>query len=117
MIAFAVRRVQRNEWKNVDIQLMDITQEYYPEKFDLLVTRTVLMHIAPEDIRATAFNISQMSDNLIIFEYFEPYGVKPLAKHNWLHDYVKIFQELKYTVKDTYERPDMPQMLFNFVRN
>ncbi len=114
MLEYSRRRVERHNLP-IELKLQDITKGFVDEKFDLAVTRTVLMHIHPDDIYAAAKNISQMSDQLLFFEYWEE-SYKHLAPHNWLHDYVKIFTGLGYHLEESYSRMDMPQTLFLFKR-
>ena len=115
MIAESQKRVDRHQW-NIELRHLDITKGYLPEKFDLLITRTVLMHIHPDDIEAACRNVSMMSDNLFIFEYWDDFARKKLAPHNWLHDYNGLFNPLGYDTVEAYRRPDQPQVLFHFNR-
>ena len=115
MLEYAKLRVERHGL-SVELRHLDITRESIAEKFDVALTRTVLMHIRPEDIGKAALNVSLMSDRLLLFEYWEPIQTKPLASHNWLHDYVEVFTGLGYRLSDSYSRSDMPQVLFVFER-
>jgi SAM-dependent methyltransferase len=115
MLEYARRRVERHGL-NVELRHLDITKSHLEEKFDIALTRTVLMHIRPGDIKKAALNVSLMSDRLLLFEYWEPIQTKPLASHNWLHGYVEVFTGLGYRLSDSYGRSDMPQVLFMFER-
>ncbi len=115
MIEESQRRIDRHNY-NIELFHLDITKGYLEEKFDLLITRTVLMHIHQDDIEAACRNISEMSDELYIFEYWEDYTLKKLSPHNWLHDYNGLFNALGYETVETYRRPDQPQVLFHFNR-
>jgi len=114
MVEESKKRVKRHRY-NVEVFHQDITKGHLDERFDAVVTRTVLMHIHPDDIMAACRNVAAMSDRLLIFEYWEPIA-KPLAPHNWLHDYNTLFNSLGYTTVEAYRRPDQPQMLFHFQR-
>jgi hypothetical protein len=116
MLKRSARRIQRHNY-NIELILLDVTEGHLEEKFDVLITRTVLMHIHPDDIEEACKNVSMMSDHLLIFEYWEerePRG--GLAPHNWLHDYQGLFTELDYELVEAYKRPDLRQVLFNFKR-
>jgi SAM-dependent methyltransferase len=115
MLKRSARRIQRHNY-NIELFLLDVTEGHLEEKFDVLITRTVLMHIHPDDIEAACRNVSEMSDHLLIFEYWEERDPGNLAPHNWLHDYYGLFEELGYEVVEAYKRPDLRQVLFNFKR-
>lgn len=122
MLERSATRIKRHGYENIILQQMDITQalplplEGAPHKFDLALTRTVLMHIAPETIVAACRNMTLLSDRVLAFEYFNPDPPK-LAFHNWNHDYVKIFYDLGYNCAEVYQRPDeVDQVLFIFER-
>ena len=115
MIRESQRRIDRHNY-NIELFHLDVTEGHLKEKFDLLITRTVLMHIHPDDIEAACENVAQMSDRLYIFEYSEELLVKKLAPHNWLHDYQALFNNLGYETVEAYVRGDQPQVLFHFKR-
>jgi SAM-dependent methyltransferase len=114
MLEYAQRRVDRHNL-HIELRNMDITSEYVDEKFDIALTRTVLMHIHPDQIKAAARNIGMMSDRLLLFEYWEDQD-RILSRHNWLHDYVGLFTDLGYRLADSYSRSDVSQVLFMFER-
>jgi SAM-dependent methyltransferase len=114
MLEYASRRVERHAL-HIELKRLDITRDYLAEKFDVALTRTVLMHIHPSQIEAAAANISAMSERLLLFEYWEAQHRK-LSNHNWLHDYVGIFEDLGYRLADSYNRSDIQQVLFEFER-
>jgi len=74
------------------------------------------MHIPPEHFDRACYHVSLMSNELLIFEYWEQYVQKKLDWHNWKHDYMGIFTKLGYTVKDCFPRPDIKQVLYHFVK-
>lgn len=115
MLEYAQRRVERHGL-GIELLHLDIVKESLAEKFDVALTRTVLMHIKPEDIQAAVQNVAKMSDCLLLFEYWEPRQIRVTAPHNWLHDYVGLFTDLDYHLEDSYERSDIPQVLFTFKR-
>ena len=80
---------------NVEIRNFDIRDAaFIGESFDLILTRQVLMHIKPEDIKKTVDGlIGICKKNILIHEYF---GASPtLAPHNFRHDYPTLFSKLK----------------------
>jgi len=115
MLEYSKRRVERHSLP-IELKHLDIVKESLAEKFDVALTRTVLMHIHPDDIEAAARNVAEMSDRLLLFEYWETKQIRVTAPHNWLHDYVGLFTDLGYRLEDSYARSDMPQVLFTFKR-
>ena len=115
MIEESTRRVKRHRY-NIELFHLDITKGHLEEKFDVLLTRTCLMHIHSDDIEDACRNVAEMSDKLLIFEYWEEHLLRELAPHNWLHDYVGLFTGLGYDVEEAYQRPDLRQILFHFKR-
>jgi hypothetical protein len=115
MLDRAERRVQRHGYQ-IELVHLDVTENHLTEKFDLLVTRTMLMHVQPDKLDDAAYHISKMSCRLLLFEYWQQYVTKKLAWHNWRHDYLQVFTRLGYNLRDAYHRPDLPQILFHFER-
>lgn len=133
MLERAHRRVERHGWKNVELIEQDLTKRHLDEKFELLIGRTVLMHIDPDHIEKAVENCIAMSDTIMILELWEetegnnpellrpslgqwtPAGRK-LASHNWIHDYHGLFESKGYRTMEAYRRPDLPQVLFVFKR-
>jgi len=119
MLNRSYARIDRHGYTNIELKQMDITKEWVSERFDLALTRTVLMHIPPDTVAKAAENMTEMSDSLLVMEYFnpDPEATKRLAPHNWHHSYPTIFENLGYHVEETYDRPDgLPQILFHFVK-
>jgi len=81
-------------------------QDIHPNRtYDLVLASEVLMHITPEEIKGVIKQMLEMAEKYVInIDYWEPEESKELAKHNFLHDYVKIYSELGYTVLK-YELP------------
>lgn len=119
MMEFARAKIDNWNLDNIELKFFHLGLEKWDpsnERFDLALTRTVLMHIPPKQIMQAAENLTKMSDNLIIFEYYDNTIHDKLAFHNWLHDYIEIFKSFNYTLKGAYQRPDMRQTLFRFVK-
>lgn len=115
MLTRSKKRIQRHEYINIELKQLDITKQHVNEQFDILLTRTLLMHIPPNTVKLAAENITQMSRQLLIFEFYQPDRLEPLAPHNWHHNYPIIFMKLGYKVVEWYDRPDgLPQILFYF---
>jgi len=112
MVKQSRKRVGRHKY-NVEVFHQDITKGHLDERFDLVLTRTVLMHIHPDDIMAACANVAAMGDNLFIFEYWEE-REPVLAVHNWLHQYEELFHALGYVTVSKYKRPDHAQILYHF---
>jgi hypothetical protein len=115
MIKESAKRIKRHNYK-IELFHLDVTEGHLEEKFDVLITRTCLMHIHPDDIEAACRNISEMSDHLLLFEYWEEYNPGNLAPHNWLHDYEALFSALGYKLANRFRRQDHRQILFDFKR-
>lgn len=139
MLKRAAERIARHEYKNIVLHKLDITQKedvarffdeiafpYFDEMpspcrtekpFKIALTRTVLMHIAPDAIEAACKNLTLLSDNLVLMEWYWPGSETDLAWHNFQHEYVHIFKPLGYELVDSYDRPDgIHQILFHFRR-
>jgi len=115
MLERSRRRINRHAYPNITLKQLDITCEAVPERFDVLLTRTVLMHIPPEHIFEAAVNLLSMSKQLLLFEFYQPDQVSRLAPHNWHHNYPVIFMKLGCKLMEWYDRPDgLPQVLFYF---
>jgi SAM-dependent methyltransferase len=141
MLNRAQERIERHEYKNIQLAKCDITEpaaEFVlkavnvrasdlplPEKpFEIALTRTVLMHI-PEVSKDSekhpwsdaCTNLTKLSDDLVLMEYFNPAEDEKLDWHNFHHDYVGMFRTLNYELVDSYDRPDgIHQILFHFRR-
>ncbi len=144
MLQRAKERILRHEYKNIRLCHLDIARPFEdqnPEideiepgevlQFDIALTRTVLMHINPERIEKACENLTQLSDNLVLMEFYDPdhRETRSLAEsiqgdptdkldwHNFHHEYVQIFKPLGYELIDSYDRPDgLHQLLFHFRR-
>lgn len=122
MLKRSRERIERHGYKNIHLSKVDITQEFArndsPIKFDVALTRTVLMHIAPKDIDAAVHNMTLLSDRVLAFEFYKPDCEEKLEFHNWHHEYPALFAKQGFKIVDAYQRPDgVPQVLFNFVRD
>lgn len=87
-------------------------QDIHPNRtYDLVLASEVLMHITPEEIKGVIKQMLEMGKKYVInIDYWEPKGHTKLAKHNFLHDYAKIYSDLGYNVS----RDELPykQSLF-----
>jgi len=111
-------RIERHGYGNVSLKHLDITKESLAERFDVALTRTCLMHIPPEGIVDACVNVASMSNQLLVFEYYNPDRRIELAPHNWHHEYPYLFTKLGFKMVEAYDRPDgLPQILFHFKRN
>jgi len=117
MLKRANERIARHGYINIATQQLDITKEAYPMKFEVALTRTVLMHIPEPSLTDACKNLAKMSDHLVLMEYFNPTEDVKLDWHNFHHDYVGLFRGLDYELIDSYDRPDgIHQILFHFQR-
>jgi hypothetical protein len=120
MLERSQERITRHEYKNIQLLKLDITKRSQISslrRYDVVLTRTVLMHIQPELIKEACRNMTLLSDTVIAFEYFSAHP-PDLASHNWNYDYISIFRDLNYTCKEAYDRPDgVEQILFHFTRD
>jgi ubiquinone/menaquinone biosynthesis C-methylase UbiE len=114
MLKRANLRKARHFLPNLRLWRHDITQCAPNGKYDVAVTRTVLMHIPPDAIKKTVRHVVKCADQFLIFEYFESVQTEPLAAHNWLHDYVPLFEKEGCELVESYVRQDLPQVLFQF---
>jgi hypothetical protein len=115
MLERSRRRIKRHNY-SIELKHLNIIEAFIPERFDVLVTRTCLMHIPPEDFSEACRHVGLMSDELLLFEYWEQYVTKKLDWHNWKHDYMGTFTGLGYRLKDYFPRPDIKQVLYHFVK-
>lgn len=114
MLKRANLRKARHYLPNLRLWRHDITQCSPQGAYDVAVTRTVLMHIPPDAIEKTIRHIVKVAEQFLIFEYFETIPTENLAAHNWLHDYVPLFEKAGCELIESYTRPDLPQVLFQF---
>jgi SAM-dependent methyltransferase len=113
MLNKARNRIRRHGF-NVELKKLDITRDALPERFDVAVTRTVLMHIPEENVADACRNISRMSDTLMLMEFYNPNATR-LEWHCFHHEYPVILGELGFKVKELFDRPDgLPQLLMVF---
>jgi len=110
------RARQRCERHNLSIKLfLNNIVHNSPEGFwDLLVTRTCLMHIPPEQIERAVENISKICSEALVFEFWQQVEPLKLAPHNWLHDYQTLFENAGFNLEYVYVREGVAQVLFWF---
>lgn len=68
-----------------------VTINYTNDKFDLVLTHSVLMHIAPEDVEVVIDEIIRCSKKYVLIGECEK-SRKVLAPFNFLHNYEEIFK-------------------------
>jgi SAM-dependent methyltransferase len=109
-------RVQRHEISNIELKKLDITKEHLNEKFDLALTRTVLMHIPEEAVESACGNLCEMSDTVMLFEFYDP-NAPHLEWHCFHHEYPIFMRKFGFEISELFDRPDgMKQMLMVFKR-
>lgn len=82
--------------RNIEFQCIDL-QNYNPkEKFDLVFSCEVMMHIPHQEIKNIISNIVSFSkQKVILAEFFDPYKIgSSLGGYCFVHDYNKIFENL-----------------------
>jgi SAM-dependent methyltransferase len=130
MLKRAQERIARHEYTNIITAKLDITDSHGTDdlfkkgacaliaEVDLVLTRTVLMHIPPEKVQKAIENLTRMSKDVLAFEFYDPswhVDIERLDWHNWHHEYVPMFKNVGYELVDSFDRPDgVPQILFHF---
>lgn len=115
MLEFAKRRVERHGWKNIHLIQANLTKWKPDRKYDLAFTRTVLMHIHPQDIGKALDNITDASDTSLFLEYYEDFP-QEISPHCYWHNYFAEMDLRGFNCVDAYERTDIKQVLFLFKR-
>jgi SAM-dependent methyltransferase len=116
MLGQSRKRLERHDIRNVTLKKLDITKDHLKEKFDLALTRTVLMHIPEEVVAEACKNLAVMSDTVLLFEFYDP-NAPALEWHCFHHEYPLYMRPLGYEIAELYDRPDgMKQMLMVFKR-
>jgi SAM-dependent methyltransferase len=110
----SLTRIQRHEFSNIMLASLDITKEHLPEKFDVALTRTVLMHLPEEVMEAVCGNLCAMSDTVILFEFYDP-NAPHLDWHCFHHEYPLYMEKYGYKIAELFDRNDgIRQMLMIF---
>jgi ubiquinone/menaquinone biosynthesis C-methylase UbiE len=74
-----------------DIQSLDLPVKH----FDLVIAAEVLLHIMPTDIHSVVSKLVSFSRKHVInIDYYEERSMKPLAAHNFLHQYMEIYKNI-----------------------
>lgn len=116
MLKRAEARAERHNFRNIKLKQLDITKDFLPEKFDVALTRTVLMHLPEETVAEACRHMAEMSDTLMLMEFYDP-NANRLDWHNFHHEYPIILGELGYRVSEIFDRPDgISQLLMIFRR-
>jgi len=113
MLKRASQRCERHSFP-IKLLLSDIVHNPPDGFWDLLVTRTCLMHIPPEEVERAVANIAKICDEALVFEFWQQVEPLKLAPHNWLHDYQTLFENVGFTLEYVYVREGVPQVLFWF---
>ena len=114
MLAQSTKRLERHEYSNITLKKLNICTQSLPEKFEVALTRTVLMHISEEDIEDACKHLTEMADRLMLFEFYDPTAPR-LEWHNFHHEYPLILRKFGFEIEEAYERQDgMKQILFVF---
>ncbi len=113
MLDKAEARAKRHGY-HISLKQLDITKEHLPERFDVALTRTVLMHVPDENVATACRNLAEMADTLMLMEFYNP-NATHLDWHCFHHEYPLILGELGFKVKELFDRPDgVPQLLMIF---
>jgi SAM-dependent methyltransferase len=114
MLTQSKKRLDRHEYSNITLKKLNICTDSLPERFDVALTRTVLMHISEEDIENACQHLTEMADTLLLFEFYDPNAPR-LEWHNFHHEYPIILRKFGFEISEAYDRPDgMKQMLMVF---
>jgi SAM-dependent methyltransferase len=114
MLEKARQRKRRHGYNNITLKKLDITKEALPERFEVALTRTVLMHIPKENVEDACVNLTRMADTLMLMEFYDP-NANNLDWHNFHHEYPFILDKLGYHAKELFDRPDgIRQLLMIF---
>jgi SAM-dependent methyltransferase len=114
MLAQSKKRIDRHEIQNVTLKKLDITKDHLSEKFDIALTRTVLMHLPEEAMDAACGNMAAMADTVVLFEFYEP-NAPGLEWHCFHHEYPIYMRKFGYQISEIFDRPDgIKQMLMVF---
>ena len=80
---------------NVEFEVSAIQDYVDTKKYDLVIGVEILMHVPPEIISSTIEKISRFSNkHMINIDFYEDTPTTKLAKHNFLHQYVSIYNQL-----------------------
>lgn len=116
MLEQSRKRLMRHEYPNIKLAKLDITKQHLKEKFDVALTRTVLMHIPEESVADACKNLASMADTVVLFEYYDP-NAPALEWHCFHHEYPLIMRECGFEISEAYDRPDgLKQMLMVYKR-
>jgi trans-aconitate methyltransferase len=82
--------------KDVTFITSDFMDYFTPQRFDLVLTSEVLMHIPPSLIEKTVTNLLNLSLNYVVC--VESRGEQKLARHVFSHDYHRLFSQ--YSIRE-----------------
>lgn len=94
---------------------MSAIQDYVDIKeYDLIIGVEILMHVPPEMISSAIEKISRFSNkHMINIDFYEDTSITKLAKHNFLHQYVSIYNQLENMQKVNRIKINEKQSLFH----
>lgn len=114
MLQQSRKRIERHGYSNITLKKLNIATDALPMRFDVALTRTVLMHVPEENIEDACQNLTKMADTLMLFEFYDPNAPR-LEWHNFHHEYPLILRKFGFEIAEAYDRPDgMKQILFIF---
>lgn len=114
MLKKAEARRTRHNYSNIRLKQLDITKQTLQEKFDVALTRTVLMHIPPDEVEMACRNLTAMSDTIMLMEFFDR-NTPRLEWHCFHHEYATMMDNLGYVISEIFDRPDgIKQLLMIF---
>lgn len=98
---------------NVDFEVSSIQDYDDLKKYDLVMGVEILMHVPPELITTAVKKLSTFSKKYLInVDYYENQPNTTLAKHNFLHPYEEIYNQLDKTNKVSCIKIDEKQSIF-----
>jgi len=99
---------------NVEFEVSTIQDYVDTKKYDLVIGVEILMHVPPEIISSAVEKISRFSSkHMINIDFYEDTPTTNLAKHNFLHQYVSIYNKLEKIQKVDRIKINEKQSLFH----
>ena len=102
MLNNAKKLIQKKKYANITCVLLDASEiSKLGQKFDLVVTRTVLLHIPPNKINQVVNQMKRVcKKNILILEYYSLKNKSLRSFHCFNHQYDALFKDLKLLVKE-----------------
>lgn len=99
---------------NVEFEVSTIEDYVDTKKYDLVIGVEILMHVPPEMIISAIENLSKFSNkHMINIDFYEDISITKLAKHNFLHQYGSIYNQLENIQKVNRIKINDKQSLFH----